>query len=274
MPCPDLRRRRSLESWTREAVRRLGLKPRKELGQNFIVDPRVIRLYERFTPSGEDVLEIGTGLGTLTCSLARKASRLLTVEIDARLADYASTVTGDLGNVAQFIGDGVGLVSSSKASVLASNLAYSIASQVIINIIKNNKLYYVLVMIQDDVARRIIARPGSSEYGRITVITRRYFDVQILGVFPPSSFYPRPEVRSALVILRRRRAWTAIDEELLDIIGCLFSYKNRLLRRALSICGYKAITLEGLSDKLNKRVRELTPEEAFQVASLLRGSRE
>jgi 16S rRNA (adenine1518-N6/adenine1519-N6)-dimethyltransferase len=270
MPCPSLESKRSLESWTREALRLLGLRPRRELGQNFLVDPRIIKYYERFTPSGEDIIEIGTGLGTLTCSLARRAARLLTIEIDHRLASYAASVTRSLGNVVQLVGDGVKLILSSKARILASNLAYSIASQVIVNMIKNNIINYALVMIQEDVARRIIAEPGSSEYGRITVVVRRYFDTQILGVFPPSSFYPRPEVRSALVALKRKRHWSPEDEGLLDIIRCLFSHRNKLLRRALSICGYDSVGLEELMGKRDKRVRDLNPEEAFQLASLLR----
>lgn len=267
MPCPDLRGRHYLERWTRESLKVLGLKPRRDLGQNFLVDPRVIRFYERIIPPGRDVLEIGTGLGVLTCSLAYKASRVLTIEIDARLANYASKVAGDLDNVVQLIGDGVELVLSSRTPILASNLAYSIASQVIVNAIKNNTISFMLVMIQDDVARRLTAKPGSGDYGRLTVVVKRYFDVNIISVFPPSSFYPKPEVRSALVAMMRKRPWLDADEELLDIIRCLFSHRNRLLRRALSICGYSHPNMGGL---LDKRVRELAPEEAFQVASMIR----
>ncbi|MEB3817104.1 MAG: hypothetical protein LRS46_04105 [Desulfurococcales archaeon] len=261
--CPSINA--NLLSWTRAVLKEFKIRPKKSLGQHFLVDGRVLRDYYRLAPRGLTIIEVGGGLGALTCLLADIASKLLSVEIDPVLAKIASMVTRGLDNTSIIVGDGVKHVGSGKAGFLASNLPYNSASQILVAAAKNNSIQEVLVVIQEDVARKIVAKPGERNYGRITAFLRYYFDASIEAHYPPSSFYPKPEVAGALLRLRRIRPWARGDEAFEDLLRCLFSYKNKVLKRAASYCN---LPIEGLGDMLSRRVRDFSPEELYHLSQL------
>ena len=266
-PCEASRSRGTLASWTHRVLRDLGLKPRKSLGQNFLVEPRVLRGFERATPHSSDVLEVGTGLGVLTCSLSRISRRVLSVELDPVLAGAASVLLEGFDNVQVVNADGVGTAGTARVDGIASNLPYSAASQVIVEAVTNNRIKWMVVMIQRELADKLVARPGSRAYGRLTVVVRLYFDVEVLALFPPSAFTPRPEVWSSLVKLRRVRRWDEDDgARLVEMARCLFSHKNKRVSKSLRLCGYKTSEC-GLPPRiLEERVRELRPEEVLLLS--------
>ncbi len=266
-PCEASRSRRTLTSWTHGILRDLGLRPRKSLGQNFLVEPRVLRLFERATPHSSDVLEVGTGLGVLTCTLSGISRRVLSVELDPVLAGAASRLLDGFDNVHIVNADGVDIAGTARVEGLVSNLPYSAASQVIVKAITNNRIGWMVVMIQKELADKLAARPGSRAYGRLTVVVRLYFDVDVLAAFPPSAFTPRPEVWSSLVKLRRIRRWEEDSgTRLVEMARCLFSYKNKRVSKSLRLCGYMTGGC-GLPPRiLEGRVRELTPEEVLLLS--------
>ncbi len=261
MRCPEAASRRELARWTRLALRELGARPRRGLGQSFLVDPAPLRRYEELIPWGSRVYEPGPGLGVLTCLLSRLSSRVASVELDRRLAEWLVQLFDSRPNVLVIHADAVALSGLVAADVLASNLPYSAASQILVSAVQNNSIRLVVAMLQLEVARRITSRPGSRAYGRLSAVLRMYFSAEIDSIYPPSSFYPPPKVYSSLTVLRRVREWRDRDKCFLELARCLFTWPNRLASKAFRACGVQPPPgAEGV------RVRQLPPSAIYEAA--------
>jgi 16S rRNA (adenine1518-N6/adenine1519-N6)-dimethyltransferase len=266
MNCPEPLTKQSLYLWTKTILAEYGIRPLRRLGQNFLIDPRIIEAFMELVPRSDVILEVGPGLGTLSCFLSPRGDRYLAIELDRRLAAIASRLLGSQGNVAIIVGDAVNLIDSVRASIIASNLPYSAASQVLANAVRNNSIHLIVAVVQREIARRLIARPGSREYGRLTVVLSIYFDVSLKAVFPPESFYPKPKVSNALIVLKRKRAWKPSDEGFLQLARCIFTQPRRLLPKVLKACKLPvdAAYRMGFS---GVRVRSLSPEDIYALAA-------
>lgn len=258
---------------TERALREAGIKPSKRLGQNYAVDRDLIGCIVGAAAigPGESVLEIGAGIGTLTGELARSARRVIAVEKDRRAAGYLRRVFSAAGNVEVVEGDILEMEMPAVDKVV-SNLPFSISTPVTFKILGWEGFREAVLTYQIEVAERLTAAPGSREYSRLTVAASLLAEASIAGRFPPSAFYPEPEVGSAVVILRKRGSpnaagvgWAALDKGL----KALFSQRKRTLRKALStICRGGAADWEGeLGGLLAKRVFELSPAELARVCS-------
>jgi 16S rRNA (adenine1518-N6/adenine1519-N6)-dimethyltransferase len=241
---------------------------RRRLGQHFLVDEGGVKLFtgalERF--KGLDFLEVGPGLGALTLRASELAGRLIAVEIDGSLAKRLSPRLPLNSSVV--IGDGALFVASARTPVVFSNAPFYLVGRMIAAAARNNNVRWLVLGCQKEVAERIVARPGSEEYGRLSVISQAYFTATIKGYMPAEWFRPRPKVNAALVLMERRREWGPEGEVLEGLTRCLFSQKNRLLAKVAKRCiGDEGPAL--LAANNNRRVRDLTPDELVEASKWL-----
>lgn len=260
----------SLYSHTRELLRSAGCRPRKRLGQNFLVDARVLEaIIEAGDFSSEDVvLEIGAGTGVLTQRLALSSDRVMAVELDAGLFRILQSTFQANPNVTLIHADILDLdlstlagSESKPASIkVVGNLPYYITTPILMKMLDASRLIkMILVMVQEEVGARIVASPGTKDYGALSIAATYRSDVQILRRVPASSFYPRPNVDSVLLRLdvRSQPAVAVRDEELFFwIVRSAFQYRRKTLRNAL-ILAIRAGELQLPENSVDEALRAL-----------------
>mgnify|MGYP001604579828 CR=1 FL=1 len=205
----------------RALLHRFGLRPRKRLGQNFLVDRSVLRriLAAADVDPTDTVLEVGPGAGVLTRELAGRAARVVAVELDTRLAhalqeSFAGTLNVEVINADILEFDFVGHLGGGRYTVVA-NLPYYITSPTLRRFLEARvKPALLVVIVQREVAERISARPG--EMSLLSVSVQFYANPCLVAVVPSGAFYPRPEVESAIVRL------DVLDRPAVDVDPSLF----------------------------------------------------
>lgn len=217
--------------------------PRKSLGQNFLKDRRVIdRIVEVAEISAEDdVIEIGPGMGALTLALAENAGRVVAIEKDERVMSRLRELLDVHRNVKLVSGDCLNIDYSNlyrgKKIKVVSNLPYSISSPVILHLLRERELFSTLIlMLQLEVGKRITARPGSKQYGSLSVLIQTYMDVSIEFRVPPSAFWPKPKVDSAVlkfVPLRQPRVHVKDAQLYEKVLRAAFSSRRKMLGNSL-----------------------------------------
>lgn len=254
--------------------------PRKSLGQNFIKDPRVIeRIIEAAGLSGEDhVLEIGPGMGALTVALAGKAGRVTAIEKDERVITPLLKLLEPFPNAEVVRADCLKLdfrdLYSGKKLKVVSNLPYSISTPVLIKLLRDRDIFSSLVlMLQLEVGQRITAPPGGRQYGSLSVLIQTYMDAKILFRVPPSAFWPKPKVESAVlrfVPLPRPRVPLA-DERIHErVLRASFSSRRKMLGNSLrSLLSREAVedVLAACGIDRSRRAETLTIEEYSLLAN-------
>lgn len=191
-------------------LRRFGIRPNRDLGQNFLVDSNILGVIDRAAElSSQDVvLEIGGGLGVLSEHLAERVAHVHVVEIDTRLKEALLDATAAHANVTVHWADAVTMdlasLSPSPNKVVA-NLPYGVAASALLRTIEQLPSVHAWVaMVQREVGERLAASPGSGAYGAPSVIAQLACEVKVLRAIPRTVFYPVPNVDSVLVGLRRR----------------------------------------------------------------------
>ncbi len=229
----------------RAIAARLGLRPTKTLGQNFVIDANTVRRIVRAAGVGPDdvVVEVGPGLGSLTLGLLPEAASVVAVEIDPVLADalpgtvaerapaYASRLTVVTADALRLEG-----LPGPPPTTLVANLPYHVAVPVLLTMLERfDSLRRVLVMVQSEVADRLAAPPGSRTYGVPSVKSAWYADVKRAGAIGRAVFWPAPNVDSGLVAMTRRDppATTASRAEVFAVIDAAFAQRRKTLRAAL-----------------------------------------
>jgi 16S rRNA (adenine1518-N6/adenine1519-N6)-dimethyltransferase len=229
----------------RALAARLGLRPRKTLGQNFVIDANTVRRIVRAARvgSGDVVAEVGPGLGSLTLGLLPAARRVVTIEIDPVLATaLAGTIEERLptyaGRLDLVTADALDVDTLPTApTVLVANLPYNVAVPVVLRFLERfPTLERGLVMVQAEVADRLAAPPGSRTYGVPSVKAAWWCEVRRAGPVGRTVFWPAPRVDSGLVALTRRPppATTATRVEVFTVIDAAFAQRRKTLRAALA----------------------------------------
>jgi len=217
--------------------------PKKSLGQNFIVDLKVLdRMSEIAELSKNDeVLEIGAGLGTLTTYLAVRAKRVVAIEKDKRLFESMRSSIYHLPNLELILGDALKInfrefFTGNKIKVI-SNLPYSISSPILIKLLEQRDIFSLLIiMIQREVGERITAKPGGRDYGSISVLLQTFFDISIELLVHPEAFWPKPKVDSVvlkLVPLTNPKINIRDEKLFKKIIRAAFSSRRKILANSL-----------------------------------------
>lgn len=228
----------------RDLAGRLGVRPTKTLGQNFLHDGGTVRKIVRIADlrPGERVVEVGPGLGSLTLGLVEAGASVVAIEIDPVLAGQIAgtvharfpeadfeVVLSDAMDVATLPGD--------PPTALVANLPYNVAVPVLLTMLQRfDSLERVLVMVQAEVADRIAAVPGSKIYGIPSVKAAWYASARRAGTIGRNVFWPAPNVDSALVHLVRREppSTTAPRERVFRVVDAAFAQRRKTLRAALS----------------------------------------
>jgi 16S rRNA (adenine1518-N6/adenine1519-N6)-dimethyltransferase len=237
----------------RQLADRLGIKPAKRFGQNFVIEAGAIRRIVALAGLSEHdvVLEVGPGLGSLTLGLLGAARRVIAVEIDQVLAaELPATVAARAGELAARLTvlnqDAVTLreVPGEQPTALVANLPYNVAVPIMLNLLDAlPTLQRMLVMVQAEVADRICAPPGSRTYGVPSVKLAWYGRARRVGTISRTVFWPVPNVDSALVSFTRwpepggpeQAAAASIDRgTLFDVIDAAFAQRRKTLRAALA----------------------------------------
>ncbi len=232
----------------RELAGRLGVRPSKRLGQNFVVEPGTVRKIASLAAlePQDVVLEVGPGLGSLTLALLEAgAGQLVAIEIDRALAGelprtIASRAPQLAARVAVITADALRVAERdlpAVPSLLVANLPYNVAVPVLLHLLAAlPTLRRGLVMVQAEVADRMCAGPGSRVYGAPSVKLAWFAAARPAGPVPRTVFWPAPNVDSRLVAFTRRDppVTTAAREEVFAVIDAAFSQRRKTLRAALS----------------------------------------
>jgi len=241
-------RRSNSSAEIREILARHGLAPSRERGQNFLVDDRIAaELVERAgVAAGDSVIEVGTGLGILSRALAERAERVLTLEIDAGLvralrADALLPANVELRHVDALAIDWPALVRERAATRVVSNLPYAISAPLLRGLLDlRGVLCDWSVMIQRDVADRLLAAPGSRSYSSLTVLYRLCVTLQRVRDLAPGLFFPAPKVHSSFVRATPRADGPLAAGELLRVetlVRAAFGQRRKTLANALRGAG-------------------------------------
>lgn len=244
---------RQTRSYLMDLLKRHGINPRNEFGQNFLID---VNLVEYIAAQGrltkkDVVLEVGTGTGGLTGFLADKAGHVISVEIDRNMHHLASSVLQDRENITLLHMDALRNKNNFSTKLLetiqlhldeeperrlklVANLPYNVATPIVSNLVATDLPWSsIVVTIQLELGQRMAAKPGQSTYGALSVWLQSQARVRILKRVQPSVFWPRPKVRSAIVQMSPAPEWRKrIDnrEFFHDFVRRLFQQRRKLLR--------------------------------------------
>jgi len=282
----------------RALLENAGVRPSKRLGQNFLVDSNLMRvMVEEAALSAEDVvLEIGCATGRLTELLAEGAGAVYGVEVEPRLAELARQRLTEFRNVVIDTCDIMESKSELNPKVIAklrsmlagrkethlkvvSNLPYSVGSLVLGALLLGELPIELMVLtLQEEVAERITARPGSKEYGTLSVLSQVFSEVRPVRSVPPTAFWPKPEVSSTIlrfVIRKEARDEVRDVEKLVAVLRAVFGYRRKKLGSALRHVTKEANKetvkglLEGAGVDADRRGESLSPKEIVKLANML-----
>ncbi|MBI4415622.1 MAG: ribosomal RNA small subunit methyltransferase A [Euryarchaeota archaeon] len=259
----------------RRRLEALGVRASRGLGQHFLIDERVAhRQVEVAGITAHDiVLEIGPGLGVLTERLLKKAAKVVAVERDRRLARALRTL-GE--NIDVIEGDAVKVPLPSFSKVV-SNLPFQISSPITFRLL-DLPFERAVLMYQREFAERLVAKPGSSDYSRLSVKAYVRARTEILERVPRSAFWPQPKVDSAVVLLEPRpMPFRVVDEQRYDaVVDAAFAHRRKAIENALRLAWRRFAATESAFDASlahaphrRRRAGELTPEEFGELADAL-----
>lgn len=253
-----------------------SIRPKKSLGQNFLRDGNVARkIVAAIAPGGRDVLlEIGPGEGALTAYLADSVEHLIVVDIDDRITTHITSLFGgkvevlhqdilevDLGRFSRQFG---------RKLRVAGNIPYNITSPILFHVLEYRDVVVDLtIMMQREVARRIVAGAGSKEYGILSVFSQLFADVELLFDVSPGAFYPEPKVTSSVVRLTMLPAprFPVRDEKFFrGMVRGIFGKRRKTLRNSLTYVFGNDAPDTNVVD-LRRRPENLSIEELAMLAN-------
>ncbi len=255
----------------REALSRVRLK--RSLSQNFMRSCRLGALFakhvSKFKP--RSILEIGAGAGLLTLFLAVTGAKVIAVEIDPRLTPLLRGNVSAFPNVFPLEADGVLIVKASavRADGMVANTPYKVSGPLIAAFIKS-RLGWAVLTLQEEVALKLTARPGSRNYGKISVLTQLFCSVRVCERVLPKEFIPEPDVNSRIVVMVRKREWKPEYSGFEAFLKCVFAQRRKLAYKVIRRCAH-ALQKEVCGDSIaclkgrGVRVYELDPEEILRT---------
>lgn len=203
----DFTRPSVIRTWLEEA----GIRPNRMLGQNFLIDGNILQILldSCGITSGDRVLEVGPGLGAVTAGLLARGATVVALEKDTRLLPLLHTHLAGVGQLKLLQGDALsdaeGLLSTERIDKVVSNLPYTPGTRILVELATSvDRPAQIAVTVQDEVAGRITAEPGTGAFGLLGLWCGIYHEVRYVKRISPNCFWPRPQIRSAIVHLQRR----------------------------------------------------------------------
>ncbi|MCX7785833.1 MAG: 16S rRNA (adenine(1518)-N(6)/adenine(1519)-N(6))-dimethyltransferase RsmA [candidate division WOR-3 bacterium] len=256
-------------------------KPKKALGQSFLISPRIAdRLVSALELDNTDkVLEIGAGKGILTKRIAEKAHKVFAVEIDKRLIPILQNNTREFSNVEIINADILHIDWQALDKVkIIGNIPYHLSSSILFKLLDNINLWDITVLtLQREFADRLLAKPGTKEYGALSVIFEPLTIRKKLITIPSSAFRPRPKVVSTAIIIRKRipALFTDISSKVFNkIVHIAFRHRRKNIANNLNLgLSLDKIKISQISEKtgidLTQRAENLTIQEFYQLAKTI-----
>lgn len=250
-------------------------KARKRFGQNFLIDESIIfQIIQSIMPmSGENLVEIGPGLGAMTRPLLNAAKKMTVIELDRDLIDYLRTLEGlTVINEDVLKVDLPKLCEKGEKLRIVGNLPYNISTPIIFHLLSNVEMVEDMhFMLQKEVIERMAAQPGDSAFSRLSIMVQRYCEVVPLLEIPPESFDPAPKVMSQFVRLipYEGNPYGIEDDALFfEVVKDAFSMKRKMLRNNLkSLLSEEEILNLGIDPKI--RAENLHIEDFVKLSNCL-----
>lgn len=228
----------------RALLARHALRADKRFGQHFLTDPSVIDAVLGAADVGpaDDVWEVGPGIGVLTRALAARAQRVVSIELDARLLPLLDETLAGRSNVEVRHGDALALDVAREVvpgSVLAANLPYNVGTAVLIRALEAGRFRRLGVLVQLEVAERLVAAAGSAAYGSLSLLVAHHGRARIVRRVPPGAFLPPPAVTSAVVAIEVD-PHARPDPVTFAVVRCAFRHRRKTLVANLRLAGVEA----------------------------------
>ena len=258
----------------RDLLERHGRRPVKALGQHFLADPNIVRkIVDLAHPGpGDQVLEVGAGTGTLTRALAETGARVVSYEIDAGLrpllAEALDGVDVDLRFDDVMEVDLPAIRGEGRGSLVA-NLPYSVGTPLLLDVHRTVPVVArAVVMVQLEVAQRLVAGPGDAAYGIPSVVTHLHGEPRIAFTVPPQVFVPPPQVGSAVVVIERQDPAPG-TERAIELASAAFGQRRKMLRRSLTpVLADPGAVLAAAGIDGTRRGEELAPSDYLRLAGV------
>ena len=261
--------------------KRFDIKMSKKLGQNFLIKRGIVDeiVHAAELAPGEPVLEVGPGIGTLTQGLAQSGADVTAIELDRRLLEVLDTTLASYDNVRIIHGDVLKLdvpsIMNHKPFKVVANLPYYITTPIIMSLLESKlPIERLVVMVQKEVALRMVAKPGTKDYGALSVAVQYYTEPDIVLDVPPKSFLPAPAVTSSVIrcVLRDKPPVDVIDEKLFfRVVKAGFAQRRKTFANTMKTTGLSKDRIEELLAKANidgqRRGETFTLQEFADVAN-------
>ncbi|MDU5494782.1 16S rRNA (adenine(1518)-N(6)/adenine(1519)-N(6))-dimethyltransferase RsmA [Veillonella sp.] len=261
--------------------KRFDIKMSKKLGQNFLIKRGIVDeiVHAAELTPGEPVLEVGPGIGTLTQGLAQSGADVTAIELDRRLLEVLDTTLASYDNVRIVHGDVLKLdvptIMNHKPFKVVANLPYYITTPIIMSLLESKlPIERLVVMVQKEVALRMVAQPGTKDYGALSVAVQYYTEPDIVLDVPPKSFLPAPAVTSSVIrcVLRDKPPVDVIDEKLFfRVVKAGFAQRRKTFANTMKTTGLSKDRIEELLEKANidgqRRGETFTLQEFADVAN-------
>jgi len=276
----------------KEIIRQYAIKPRKRLGQSFLMEQNIIRnIFAIAQVTKNDiVVEIGAGLGVLTEELAQNAAKLIAIEIDDKLVEVLKDTLFKYNNVQIYSGDilkfnfgAIDRDGEQKIKVIG-NVPYNISSPVLFHLLSFRKIIDSFVlMLQKEVIQRLVAPPGGKDYGVPSVILQMFASVEKVLDVPAGCFYPRPKVESSVMkgFFLERTLIELVDEDFfIRLVRDAFAQRRKMLinnlKKSKLLVGFSDVDLKEALDAAGidgqRRGETLSVEEFGYLSNILKES--
>lgn len=277
---------RQTQSYLRDLLAARGIHPKNKLGQNFLVDLNLLDLLLRTAELTKDdlVLEVGSGTGSLTARLGELAGAVLSVEVDRDFFDMAQEYIAGLDNIVLLQADVLkrknelnpGMLSAlaelmadhaNKPIKVVANLPYAVAVPVLGNLLLTElPIERMVVTVQWEIAERLLALPGTKAFGALAVLVQSVADVELVRQLPPTVFWPRPQVSSAIVTIRPSPAKRGRVGDVIrfrNFLRDLYAHRRKNLRGALA-----ALPNVDSKEEVDRKLAELGMDGTLRAETL------
>lgn len=269
------------EDVVRYICKHFGIHMSKKLGQNFLIRRHIVDDIVRAADLqvGDKVLEVGPGIGTLTQGLCESGADVTAIELDRRLPEVLAHTLSSYDNVRVVEGDVLALpiaeIMGEGSFKVVANLPYYITTPIIMGLLESKlPIERLVVMVQKEVAERMVASPGSKIYGALSVAVQYYTEPEIVLSVPAKSFLPAPEVESAVIrcVLREKPPVEVADEKLFfRTVKAAFAQRRKTLSNTFKTTGLTKEEISGILQKVGidgtRRGETLSMQEMADIAN-------